>query len=84
MSRSLIKAGSTSSVAADRQIAKADIEVRRIDLRARVADGCSQPSPVGVASRPRGLHQRRMGNGLGHTQRVGIRGSARDAKFHHV
>src|SRR5258707_15554891 len=53
---------SATAVAADRQLAEGDVDGFRVDVRARVADGGNETSPVGIATGPGGFDQWRMGD----------------------
>jgi hypothetical protein len=68
----LVELGCAAAVAADGQIAEINVDAVGVDLRAGVADGCDQAAPVGIAAGPGGLHQRRMGDGLGDLEGVGV------------
>src|SRR6185437_12453531 len=70
-----------AAVAADGQIAERDVDGFWVDCSAGVADGGHEASPVRIATRPGGLGKRRMRDGLGNAQRVGIRSGALDAEF---
>jgi hypothetical protein len=61
--RRLIELRSTSAVAANGQITKVNIEALRINQCAGIANRRRQPSPIRITTRPRRLHQRRMGCG---------------------
>ena len=76
-----IVTGGAAAIAADGQIAEGDVDAVGIDLRAGVADGGDEASPVRIAAGPRGFYQRGMGDGFGDAQGVGIAGGAVDAQF---
>ena len=59
-----------------------NVEAVGIDLRAGVADGGGQAAPVGIAAGPGCLDQRRVCNGLGNLEGVGVGGCAFDVQFH--
>ena len=68
-------------MAADGQDAEVDIDAIGIDLSAGVADGGDEASPVGIGAGPGGFDQRRVGDGLGDAERVGVGCRAFDVQF---
>ena len=76
--------GSSASIAADGEFAEGDVDGFGIDLRAGVADGGHEASPIGIAAGPRGFDERGMGDGFGNTQGIGVGGCTVDAKFDDV
>ncbi len=67
-----IEFGCPAAVAADRKIAETDVDAVGIDLGTGVADGGNKTAPVGIGAGPRGLDQRRMRDGFGDPEGIGI------------
>ncbi len=63
---------------------KRNIDPRGIDGHAGVADRRQNAAPVGIASRPRGLDQRRVGDGAGYAQSIRIGERPADVELDHV
>ena len=79
-----IEPGRAASVEADGQLPEANVDALGIDRNAAGADGRDQPPPVGIAARPGGFDQRRVGDGAGNLERVGVRGRALDVQLDDV
>ena len=73
--RGLVELRGAAAVAADGQVAEGDVDAVGIDLRAGVADGGGEAAPVGIAAGPGGFDQRRVGNGFGDAERIGVAGA---------
>src|ERR1700728_3262980 len=80
----LVEVCNTSTVDTDLLRAQPDCDSLRLDRCPRVACGGHQPAPVGVASRPRSLHQWGMSDSLGHLERIGVAGRAFDLQLDHM
>src|SRR5881296_3226852 len=74
----IVEAGVESS-AAQEQLVDADVHLRGIEARARIARGANYPSPIGVRAGDSRLDQRRVGNSPRHS--VGIRRIRRPRHF---
>src|ERR1035437_812220 len=79
-----IEFSGAATFAADGQFTKPYIDAVGVDLRAGVADGCSQTAPVGIATGPGGFDQGRMRDGLGNAKCIGVAGGAFDMEFDDV
>src|ERR1700733_3357484 len=74
----LVEVWDTPAVNADLLIAEPDGNPLRLDLRAGVAGGSHQPSPVRIGAGPGGFYQRRVRDGSGDLQRIGVAGCPLD------
>src|ERR1700739_2610817 len=73
-----------AAATADGQLAEGDVDGFGVYCSAGVADGGNEAAPVGVAAGPCGLDERRMSDGFGDAECIGVRGGAVDAKFDNV
>src|ERR1700691_1788441 len=79
-----IKARRDAAPAADLELAERNVDARGIDGYAGVADRSEYAAPIGIASRPCGLDQGRMGDGAGYAQGIGIGKRSADVQLDHV
>src|SRR6516225_5797646 len=81
MGRHFVELCGATTVAADGQLAKPDINGLRVDLRAGVTDCGDQSSPIRIATGPGRFDQRRVRDRFGDADSLGSRSGTVDAQF---
>ena len=82
--RGFVEVDCATAIAADREVAEGDVDALGVDLRAGVADGCHQASPVRIATGPRRFDEWRVRDRFGYAHGLGVGCCAMNVKFDYV